>query len=108
MRQATKTVTIRLPLAEAEALERLARAHKKPVTTYTTELIRVFLRENEPEKKKRETSEILKELKTLRSAIYRQHEGLCYGLEKTLTHLQAFPDEEEAHEWVNKFVGRLE
>ena len=48
MREKTKTITIRVTEAEYEALDTLARSHRKPITTYVTQNIRAYLRQGEP------------------------------------------------------------
>ena len=110
MKKNQKCVAIWLTDAEHDALTALASTQKKTITAYTTELARGHLRasDNEKEAQKREAEATREALEGIKLGLQKLREGLCYSTERTLTqHLNPqFKDEEEAHEWIMKFVGR--
>lgn len=69
MREKTRTITIRVTEAEYEALETLARAHRKPITTYVTQSIRASLRQGDPAENSL-SADLLQEITATRRGVH--------------------------------------
>jgi len=74
MREKTRTITIRVTEAEYEALDTLARAHRKPITTYVTQSIRASLRHPEPSTNSL-SDDLLHELTETRKGVHQLHQA---------------------------------
>lgn len=87
MREKTKTITIRVTEAEYQALDTLARSHRKPITTYVTQNIRAYLRQAEPGKET-VSDDILNEITETKRGVKQLHQAFIELTKK----LSPFPD----------------